>query len=391
MTTNLTDPPRSDGVERTFRRRRWSLAAAAAAAAAVAIAVPAAFLIASGPDRSPNGDPAADASAPGFATEQPSGGGPTTGLGPAAGAHDLLASAGNGAPAIVPYLEGTRLVRPDGSTVGLPRVYDQFAVLGDRVLATYDDAGDRVLDVLTDAGELVRSERVETSFAVSGTGRLAAWATPQGELRTLWPGGDLSLGNQGGPVNVAAVTGNGPCEPGDDGCRVYVNNSDNRPPRSVAPDRSVSVVAPGAIQVEDVSGRLAAVQLSSSDLGSCSGVYDTRADHFLWKTCDNSLFRFSPDGKYLLASAPYLDGLGLGSLSVLDVRTGDPVVKFTIRGGFIAQQGWEDETHPLVVISGPDGWELLRLGTDGTRERLAGPVPPRSDPTFKQLTLPGNL
>jgi hypothetical protein len=44
-----------------------------------------------------------------------------------------------------------------------------------------------------------------------------------------------------------------------------------------------------------------------------------------------------------------------------------------------------------VVISGPDGWELLRLGTDGTRERLAGPVPPRSDPTFKQLTLPGNL
>jgi hypothetical protein len=123
---------------------------------------------------------------------------------------------------------------------------------------------------------------------------------------------------------------------------------------------------------------------------SCSGVYDMEGGRLLWRTCDHSLLRFSPGGTYLLATDPYPDGLGLGLLTVLESRTGNPVATFTIRGGFVAQQGWEDATHPLVVISGPDGWDLLRLGLDGARERVAGPVGRAEDPTFK-LALPGNV
>jgi WD40 repeat protein len=120
-------------------------------------------------------------------------------------------------------------------------------------------------------------------------------------------------------------------------------------------------------------------------------VYDRALGQLLWQTCDNSVLRFSPDGRLLLASGPYLDGLGLSSLSVLDVSTGAPMVTFTIRGGFISQWGWEDSSHPLVVVSGPAGWEILRLGLDGTRQRAVGPVTPDRDPTLRVLTLPGDL
>lgn len=379
MTTNLSDPPRSPSTERPGRRR-WAVIAAAAAA--VAIAVPA-FLLVGGDGDSTSGDPSAGPST-GTTPE------PTTQ--PRSTAFDLLEAVTDGAPPRTAYLEGRRLVRADGSTVELPRAYDQFALVGDRVVATYDDQGNRVLDVLTAAGDRVDSSPVAVNFALNAAGDLVAWATPQGELFTLWSGGELSWGNQGGPVEVAAVTGEPPCLAGEDDCRIYVNNVDGRPPQSVAPDGSVERVAPGAIGVSDArDDGLAAVQVSSSDLGSCSGVYAGEdEDRFRWKTCENSLFGFSPDGSYLLASDPYLDGLGLGSLTVLDVATGDPVAKFTIRGGFVAQQTWEDDTHPLVVVSGPAGWEILRLGLDGARERAVGPVPAGQDPAYQLLTLPGN-
>ncbi len=293
----------------------------------------------------------------------------------------------------MPYLHGVRLVRPDGTTLRLPHAYEQFALVGDRILAVrVGEGGDRAVQLLAADATVLRTGPVAEGFVVEPSGDLAAWATPQGELETVWPSGTLSLGNQGGPVSVAAVIGDASCLPSEGGCRVYVNNKDSRPPASVGPDGTVEAVAPGAIKVDDVhpSG-LAAVRLSASDAGSCSGVYDRHLDRFLWRTCRSSLFRFSPHARYLLGSDPYLDGLGLASLTVLDAATGAPVARFSVRGGFISQMGWEDDTHPLVVVSGPTGWEILRLGLDGTRQRAVGPVAPDSDPTRRMLTLPGNL
>jgi hypothetical protein len=373
------------------RQRRLAVVAAVAAAAA-AIAVPALFL---GGDGSGPGT-GAGTTGPTTPTGQAVDGttaGPTDDSSSGERTYDLLEGVVDGAPPTVPYLERARLVRPDGTTLDLPHVYDQFAEVGDRIFAVHnDDRGDRTIDLLDPAGMPVESSSIDASFAVNAQGNLVAWATPQGELETWCPAGGVSLGSQAGPVTVAAVTGEGPCTPDGGSCRVYVNNVDERPPQAVAPDGTVTGVAPGALKVHDVSPRgLAAVLLSAEGMESCSGVYDMEAGHFLWRTCDHSLLRFSPGGTHLLATDPYPDGLGLGLLTVLETQTGDPVATFTIRGGFIAQQGWEDDTRPLVVISGPDGWELLRLGLDGTRERVAGPVDRAEDPTFKLLALPGNV
>ncbi len=303
------------------------------------------------------------------------------------GTFDLTTGVEDGAPLTLPYLVGARLVQPDALTLELPREYDGFALLGDQVVASYDDRGDRRLDLLSPSGSVEDSSLLAGDVAVDATGGLVAWATASGELVARWATGGLSFDNHGGSVTVAAVTGEPPCSRRSD-CRIFVNHTDGRAPRSVAADGSVTAVAPGAIKVNDVrADGLTAVQISSSDTGSCSAVYDAWRGEYLWKTCQNSLFAFSPDGRYLLASDPYLDGLGLGSLSVLEARTGDMLAKFTIRGGFIAQQTWEDDTHPLVVVSGPNGWQVLRLGLDGTRKRALGPVAAGTDPTHRPVTL----
>ena len=282
------------GYESTTRRRRRWVAAVAVTAAATAITVPALLL------GRPGGGPPADGSGGGPAGPQPSAVVSASGVPRSTptepGPFDLLAGVAEGAAPAVPYLHGVRLVRPDGTTLRLPRAYEQFALVGDRILAVrVGEGGDRAVQLLAADATVLRTGPVAEGFVVEPSGDLAAWATPQGELETVWPSGTLSLGNQGGPVSVAAVIGDASCLPSEGGCRVYVNNKDSRPPASVGPDGTVEAVAPGAIKVDDVhpSG-LAAVQLSASDAGSCSGVYDRHLDRFLWRTCRSSLFRFSP-------------------------------------------------------------------------------------------------
>ena len=116
----------------------------------------------------------------------------------------------------------------------------------------------------------------------------------------------------------------------------------------------------------------------------------TTATSCVWETCERTLFRFSPDARHLQASDPYLDGLGLSSIGVVDAETGEPLVTYRIDGGFIAHQIWEDDAHLLAVVSAPDGWSILRLGLDGSHERAVGPVPQAEDPTVRQLFLPGS-
>ena len=308
-----------------------------------------------------------------------------------AGEIDLLTGVTDGEPPAVPFLRRDDLVWPNQMVLDLPRVYDQFGLVGDRAYAVYDARGRRVLHVLDSAGVRIGRHLVEAGVAFDAEqadgSDVVAWATPRGVIRTRWEGGRWSFGNQGGPVTVAAVMAGDSCGAGDD-CRVYVNNVDGRPPQWVSPDGTVGRVARRAVRVNDVAADgTVAYQISSSDTGSCSGVRD--ADGLRWRTCDHSLLRFSPDGRLVLATEPYRDGLGMATLAVLDADTGEPLVQYRITGGFIAQAGWEDADHPLVVVSGPDGWLLLRLGTDGRRELAAGPVAPRADPTFRLLALPG--
>jgi hypothetical protein len=367
-------------------RRTRRLATAAGIAAAVAVIVPVAVFASHGlgdDDRtlppltqSPNPSPtrATDTTSPSPSpttpTQEPGRGDLPT--------YSLAGDFPTGSPPALPYLDGTRLLRHDHAPLALPRAYDGFVLLGDRVVGSYQDgSGNRMVDVVEGDGSVSLTSPLEGGLALSDAGTTVAWGTPDGTIETAWSDGQVQLARGlGEPVTVAAVVGDGSCYEVDGGCRALFNSSSfGDPPRAADSHGIVDIITDQPIlKVNDASpSGLVAVQTSSSDTGSCSGVLDERKQDYVFTTCDNTLRRFSPSGGLLLGSDPYLDGVGLGSLTVLDVATGDPVVTFPIRGGIIADEAWEDEEHLLVVTHEDSGWRVLRVGLDGTIEVAAGP------------------
>lgn len=131
-------------------------------------------------------------------------------------------------------------------------------------------------------------------------------------------------------------------------------------------------------------------QTSSSDTGSCWAVMDpaTSTTEFLWDTCEHSLVELSPDGRHVIATRGQ-DGLGLRDLSILDARTGDPVVSYeqgprsTVSLVFNV---WEDSESVLSLATPDDGqsWTMVRMDTSGALEEVIDPVEqePNSDWPF---------
>lgn len=132
-----------------------------------------------------------------------------------------------------------------------------------------------------------------------------------------------------------------------------------------------------------LDGLVAGTTRSNPDGSVCSGVMDTAQSttEVLWESCDYSLVSFSPDGRYVLAGAPYQSGQGMTGLSVLDARTGRPVADFTQeRDGQLAivQTAWESEDTLLAIVVDGSTWSMLRIGVTGTVEEAVDEV--SSDP-----------
>lgn len=388
-------------------RRTRRLAAAVGVVAVAALVVPVAVFAGNGLDRTEGPGPATTGPS---ATQSPTGT-PTRAVDPntpsptATPAGDLTTYSLNGdlaagPPPAVPYLDGNVLVASDADPMGLPRRYDQFALLGGTVLGVYSDvAGDRLLESYTweqggfDAvGTTVAHGEVAGGIVVSDDGTTVAWATPDGAIETLWAGGGVRLADGlGAGITAEAVRGDGSCFEVDGGCQVFLDGpAYDDAPRAADSHGIVDLFAPGAVGAGDVSstGLLALVN-SVSDDGSCSGVYDEDARSYAWKTCDYSFLEFSPGGGHLLATAAYRDGFGLTYVTVLDTAGGEPVVEFDIDRGAILQAGWEDDEHLLAVTyDDADGWRVLRLGLDGSRALVAGPDR-RSSQDERPFFLPG--
>jgi len=115
--------------------------------------------------------------------------------------------------------------------------------------------------------------------------------------------------------------------------------------------------------------------------GSCSGVIDPLADtKLLWETCDYSLGQFSPDGRYIVGLAAYSDGPGSPSLSILDARTGEPVVDYRgpqDRRTYIGvdQVVWEDDDTVLATVEQDGEQGIVRAELDGALSRVAPSLP----------------
>lgn len=132
-----------------------------------------------------------------------------------------------------------------------------------------------------------------------------------------------------------------------------------------------------AIAGNPETGLVAVQTKTNADASGCFGVVDpaVSTSATVWETCDNSLGAFSPDGRYVLASSPYGDGLGLSSLEVLDARTGAPVASFQQEGA-IALVGVAWETDETIIAIANEGLTntILRFGVGGTLEETVDRV-----------------
>lgn len=84
----------------------------------------------------------------------------------------------------------------------------------------------------------------------------------------------------------------------------------------------------------------------------CSGIYDPATGTVLARSCDVTVWSFSPDGQ--LVTSARGDNAQWGSLEVLDLDL-KPVSTFEPPEGMsITGWGWQDPTHLLVTTSGTE-------------------------------------
>jgi hypothetical protein len=375
-----------DQVKGSARRIQWRRRAAggAVAAAVLAVAVPLGVNLTGTTSSAP---PPADQPTPTVVdTPTPT---PTPGQDQTAAADgtvtiDLQHLPRGAAPAI-DYLRGDTLVRADGRTEKLPAAYSSiYPFRGGWLAAERDDAGRTWVVQIDNTGAVVSREPGGSRLAVSADGLEVAY---------------FVAGRQGGPGQVVHAIANGMGEG---------ESSIDVPPGVAA--EVVGFVAPGTVvyrtegsapatwvtdfsdtrEVPDVLGSRAATngligaQTSYNDDGtSCWEVLSGSLEK-VSSTCRYTLQAFSADGKHVYGWPSDSDGFGNGALAVLEPRTVDrPVTVFGVPadGGqtVIVDAVWEDDTHLLAAVHGPDAWHLLRLGVDGSLEEAADPVSPATE------------
>ena len=162
---------------------------------------------------------------------------------------------------------------------------------------------------------------------------------------------------------------------------VAVRQYDNTgPTRTFVAGGGAPVDVPGFVQAEAASsttGLVAGLTEIKAD-GSCWGVVDgvARTGTTIWDTCDYRLGSFSPDGSHLVGTAPDADNYGSPTLALLDATTGKPVVDFEVAGarkqvvGIWSQMAWEDDETLVVRVMTGDDYSIVRLGLDGTVQRV---------------------
>ena len=126
------------------------------------------------------------------------------------------------------------------------------------------------------------------------------------------------------------------------------------------------------------NGLVAGQTRSNPDASGCFGVMDPASSttEMLWDTCDYSLSTFSPNGQFVLASTPYLDGLGNSSASILDAQTGELVVTYQQRGNLqivLTRTVWESSDTVLAIAVDGNTYTMVRMNTSGDLEAATDP------------------
>jgi hypothetical protein len=371
------------GKARSIQRRRRA-GTAVVAAAVLAVAVPVGITVAGGLG--------------GRGTPQPAPPAPTIEPAPQQKDGSFLLDPGaapEGAVPQVPYivLDDHRLSTPDGS-FELPGDVVQLAPFGDGWIAiqageypltgarvveldrSFEVAGDAVLPGPRPAGpRLVANEdgsRVGWVEFDDGGPLLVNAPTAGGTtIRTRVPG---TQNTQTAPVGFLA-----------DGTLVFTtadpNTFENEFGYVTTGGEITSFSGFNVLDSTSEATGLVAGQTQFLGDGSCSGVTDPQTGtKLLWETCDYSLGAFSPDGRYIVGLAAYSDGPGSPSLSILNARTGEPVVDYRgpkERQTYIGvdQVVWEDHDTLLATVSQDAEQSIVRAETNGALSRVASALP----------------
>lgn len=364
------------GRARGIRRRRHLLTGYAAVAVA-GLALPAGLAVTAALD--PDGPQAPDR----IATSPPPDTAPSSVPTARAGGTFPLTVRGlpRGEAAEVPYvLNDAHQLVIDGRRVDLPEAYAMVTPYTDGWLAigSAQHAGEVI--VLDADLEVARTEPAGGfDLAVSDDGSRVAYTVRQSKERVLL----VSAPTDGTAVTTWSVDvprGESLDPVGflDDGTVVY--GSDSTDVRGIAHPGGDRTPIEDVLRVDDASAAagLVSVLVSYDVDGGCSGVLDPASGALLWKSCDHSNLRFSPDGRLVVADAAYSDGLGSPTLSVLDARTGAEVVTFTperrdtVVG--VTQAVWESENSVLAHLDEGGDQAMVRLGTDGSAESVTDMV-----------------
>lgn len=174
----------------------------------------------------------------------------------------------------------------------------------------------------------------------------------------------------------------------DEGRVVFEAGGDEGEPQGFVgtyDDGSATVPLEGFVKLtasSEVNGLIAAQLTYDPADSSCWGVFDpdTSTSEPVWRTCDYSLHEFSPDGRYVIASAPDFDSWGPVGLTVLDVETWEPVVEFAPERNVavhLTQATWEDADTVVAAAMEGDRHTLVRAELDGRLEAVSETYPAR--------------
>jgi hypothetical protein len=109
----------------------------------------------------------------------------------------------------------------------------------------------------------------------------------------------------------------------------------------------------------------------------CSGLYDPASDSVVARSCDTTVWDYSPDGTHVVGARG--DNGMWGSVEVLDQRLEVTLDYRAEDGQVVKDWGWADAEHLWVVVAGLDAdpqWSLLRVPIDGSDvEGVTGPLP----------------
>jgi hypothetical protein len=282
--------------------------------------------------------------------------------------------AADGPPAAITYLRGSTVVVPGADPVDLPAAYETVAPYRGGWLAVQRKEQGQPYVVHVDAsGRVTGSTRGGDRIVTSQDGVELSWVE-DGKLYL-----DSTNGHSEQPQSVALPRGTTSASPvgfvgpgsvvvsvtGGTGQRFFVSGSQGLSPLSGV----LSVRA-----TDESNGTLGAQTSFNGDTGtSCWAVRTSTGGDTGPKTCDWTIETFSSDGVHFVGYPSGTDGLGSATVGVLDSGTARRVVSFDRQGNgdtYVASQAWEDESHVLASLHEGGQWYLVRLGLDGSLEKL---------------------